>query len=150
VAGSGKTLVLAYWLRKTLDRIQDVPDAKIWAVFANRALERLLGETIEAAWSEDRNGQPFPWDRVEMHHIKNLLELLLQQVGLSMNQFRFNYDEATAAYLSRIGTRPIPPCCYALFVDEAQDLGPNTIKLLNLLVECSDPERPKSRPIHIF
>jgi superfamily I DNA and RNA helicase len=46
VAGSGKTLVLGHWLRKTIDRVADKPDAKIWAVFANRSLRQLLCETI--------------------------------------------------------------------------------------------------------
>ena len=149
-AGSGKTVVLAHWLRKTLDRALDDPNAKVWAVYANRALERLLIDTLEAAWKDDRDGQPFPWERVELHHVRDLLDLLLRQVGLNMAQFQYDYDQASAAYLGRTNGRPIPPRCHALFVDEAQDLGPNTIKLLNLLVECSDPEKPKSRPIHIF
>ncbi len=38
VAGSGKTRVLGHWLCKTLDRVGDQPDTKIWVVFANNAL----------------------------------------------------------------------------------------------------------------
>ena len=79
VAGSGKTLVLGHWLRKTLDRVTDKPDAKIWAVFANNALRQLLNETIESAWREDKGDQPFPWQRVEILHVSDLLSLLLHR-----------------------------------------------------------------------
>ena len=95
VAGSGKTVVLGHWLRKTLDRAADKPDAKIWAVFANNSLRKLLCETIETAWQEDKGDQPFPWQRVEVLHIYDLLKLLLPEVGKRMAHFRFEYDQAS-------------------------------------------------------
>jgi superfamily I DNA/RNA helicase len=150
VAGSGKTLVLGYWLRKTLDRIADKPDAKIWAVFANNALRQLLYETIESAWREDKGEEPFPWQRVEVLHIYDLLNLLLHEVGSSMKNFSFDYDIASGSYLKAMHGKTIKPRCHALFADEGQDLGPNTLKLLTALVEHGNPADPKSRSVNIF
>ena len=39
VAGSGKTVVLAHWLQKTVKRLADKSDARVWAVFANKSLK---------------------------------------------------------------------------------------------------------------
>ena len=150
VAGSGKTMVLGHWLRKTLDRVVDKPDAKIWAVFANNALRQLLCETIEAAWRDDKGDQPFPWHHVEILHISDLLNRLLNEVGSSMKRFGFEYDSAAEAYLSAMSGKTIVPRCHALFADEGQDLGPNTLKVLTALVEHGDPADPKSRSINVF
>ena len=46
--------------------------------------------------------------------------------------------------------KTIKPRCHALFADEGQDLGPNTLKLLTALVEHGDPADPKSRSVNIF
>jgi hypothetical protein len=150
VAGSGKTLVLGHWLSKTIDRVTDKPDARIWAVFANNALRQLLIENILSAWREDKGDQAFPWQRVEILHVSELLNLLLHEVGLSMTSFGFDYDSAAAAYLEAMNGKPIKPRCLALFADEGQDLGPNTLKLLTALVAHGDPKDPKSRAVNIF
>jgi AAA domain len=150
VAGSGKTVVLGHWLRKTLDRVTDKPDAKIWAVFANNALRQLLIETIETSWRDDKGDQPFPWQRVEIQHVSDLLNLLLHEVGTSMKSFGYEYDQAAEAYLKAMEVTTIRPRCFALFADEGQDLGPNTLKLLTALVEHGDEDDPKSRSVNIF
>jgi superfamily I DNA/RNA helicase len=150
VAGSGKTVVLGHWLRKTLDRIEGNPSAKIWAVFANQALKHLLHETIETAWREDKGDQPFPWHRVELWHVREVLDLLLREVGKNMWTFKYEYDQAAEAYLAAMNGREIKPRCHALFADEGQDLGPNTLKLMTALVEHGDPEHPNSRSVNIF
>lgn len=93
---------------------------------------------------------PFPWNRVELCHVKFLLELLLPQVGLRMSTFQFDYDAAAAAFLARRDAEVMPPCCHAMFIDEAQDMGPNTLKLLSALVERSDKDDPNSRSVNIF
>ena len=49
VAGSGKTLVLSNWLAKTAKRLSGERDARIWAVYANRSLHKLLTASIESA-----------------------------------------------------------------------------------------------------
>lgn len=150
VAGSGKTVVLGHWLRKTLDRITEKPDARVWAVFANNALRQLLVDTIESAWRDDKGDAPFPWQRVEILHVYDLLNLLLREVGTSMAPFRYEYDQAAEAYLKAMEGKAIRPRCHALFADEGQDLGPNTLKLLTALVEHGDPADPKSRSVNIF
>ena len=109
-----------------------------------------LSETIESAWREDKGDQPFPWQRVEILHVSDLLNLLLHEVGMNMKSFGFDYDSAAEAYLKAMSGKTIKPRCHALFADEGQDLGPNTLKLLTALVEHGDPEDPKSRSVNIF
>jgi hypothetical protein len=151
VAGSGKTAVLAHWLQKTVNELAGRPDSKVWGVYANRSLARLITNTIVEAWTTENTGQPFPWDnRVALHHIKDILDSLLPQVGLFMKEFQFDYDKASEEYLKRRPVEQIKPCCHALFIDEAQDMGPNTLKLLSALVELADPNDPNSRSINIF
>lgn len=149
VAGSGKTVVLANWLMQIMRRFYDQPDFCVWAVFANRSLQSLIGDAITSAW-ETTQGGPFPWDRVHLRHIREVLGDLLPEVGLSVGTFEFDYDRAAEAYLLR---KPIPevlPRCDALFVDEAQDMGPSTLKLLSAVVRKTDPNDEKSRPINLF
>jgi AAA domain len=150
VAGSGKTVVLGHWLRMTLDRVTAKPDAKIWVVFANNALRQLLTETIELAWRDDKGDQPFPWNKVEVLHIHEVLNQLLRDFGMSMSAFRYEYDRAADALLMAMNDKAIEPRCIALFADEGQDLGPTTLKLLTALVEHGDPAEPKSRSVNIF
>lgn len=150
VAGSGKTVVLAHWLMQTVQRLSDQPNLRIWAVFANRSLQSLIGGSIASAWEKATDGQSFPWGRVELHHIKEILEVLLPEAGLSMQTFGFDYDQAAEAYLGRIPTGNIAPRCDALFIDEAQDMGPNTLKLLSSIVRCADASDENSRSINVF
>jgi hypothetical protein len=149
VAGSGKTAVLAHWLLKTVQRLRDQPQARIWAVYANRSLHKLIGDSIEDAWERESN-EPFPWDRVNLCHIKDLLEDLLPLAGASMKQFEFDYDKAAETYLERKGVDQIEPLCDAIFIDEAQDMGPSTLKLLSRLVRATDEADKNSRSINIF
>jgi len=150
VAGSGKTVVLAHWLVRAMRRLNDQPDAKVWAVYANRSLQRLISDTIEEAWKTEGTGKSFPWSRVELCHIKDVLELLLPEVGLQMVDFAFDYDKAAAAFLNHRPPDAIAPVCHAMFIDEAQDMGPNTLKLLSALVENTDGDDPNSRSVNIF
>ena len=87
---------------------------------------------------------------MEILHINDLLNLLLREVGSSMARFQYEYDEAAQAYLMATEGKTIKPRCHALFADEGQDLGPNTLKLLTALVEHGDPADPKSRSVNIF
>lgn len=148
VAGSGKTVVLAHWLQKTVKRLAGKPDARVWAVFANKSLKDLITETIEEAWKSEGDGSPFPWERVGLFHIIDILNLLLPEARLSVRGF--DYDGMAAEYLSRKPFERLQPRCHAMFIDEAQDMGPNTLKLLTGLVEQSDPGDPKSRAVNIF
>jgi len=150
VAGSGKTVVLAHWLKQTVKRIEDKPNVRIWAVFANRSLQSLIGDSIESAWEQATDGKPFPWSRVELHHIKEILEVMLPEAGLKSSSFGFEYDQAAEAFLERTPVDQISPRCDALFIDEAQDMGPNALKLLSAIVRQSDANDENSRAINIF
>ncbi|QDV10284.1 ATP-dependent RecD-like DNA helicase [Rosistilla oblonga] len=150
VAGSGKTVVLAHWLMKTVKRLQDEPDVRIWAVFANRSLQSLIETSIHQEWDKETNGKPFPLSRVELHHIREILDVMLRDVGLNAESYGFEYDDAAAAYLEHASASDIRPRCDALFIDEAQDMGPNTLKLLSAIVKQQDEEDENSRAINIF
>jgi len=150
VAGSGKTVVLAHWLMQTVKLLGDKPNIRIWAVFANRSLQSLIGDSIESAWENETGGKPFPWDRVSLRHIREILDVLLPEVRLSSKSFKFDYDAAAAAYLDRKAIEDIEPRCDALFIDEAQDMGPKTLKLLTSIVRQSDDDDENSRSVNIF
>ena len=150
VAGSGKTVVLAHWLMQTVQRLADEQNVRIWAVFANRSLQSLIGDSIESAWDKATEGKSFPWDRVELHHIKEILEKMLPEAGLSLGRYGFEYDEAAEAYLDSKSVEDITPRCDALFIDEAQDMGPNTLKFLSAIVRRTNDDDENSRSINIF
>jgi hypothetical protein len=153
VAGSGKTVVLAHWLQRTVRELAGRPDARVWAVYANGALRRLIADTVAEAWRAEGGSGPFPWDRVELLHVGDILELVLPEVGLRRwqgDRERFEYDAMAAEYLKRQPFESIRPRCHAMFVDEAQDMGPNTLRLLTGLVERTSPANPKGRAVHIF
>ena len=130
VAGSGKTVVLAHWLMQTVRRLAGQQNIRIWAVFANRSLQSLIGDSIESAWEKESGGKSFPWDRVSLRHIREILDVLLPEVRLSPENFGFEYDDAAAAYLERKPADQILPRCDALFIDEAQDMGEQAFRLI--------------------
>lgn len=155
VAGSGKSFVLCNWLAKIVQRIEPSADRKVWAVYANRSLHKLLRQSVEAAW-EELNGeslfgkQAFPWENVSLLHIKDVLAGILPEASLSMERFEFDYDRAAEEFLNRQDVGQMLPRCTALFIDEAQDMGPSTLRLLLSLVEQGDPADRNSRAAHIF
>ena len=61
-----------------------------------------------------------------------------------------DFIDSVLIYTQKIGFNAIEPRCSALFVDEAQDMGPDTLLLLGSLVKKRDEKRPKSRPLHVF
>ncbi len=150
VAGSGKTYVLAHWLGKTIKAMSSNPEAKFLAVYANASLKQLIEDTIASAWENENNGLPFPWEKITFFHIKEILELKLPEVGLPFGSNDFEYDDAAAKYLAKKKPEEIQPICHAMFIDEAQDMGPNTLKLLACLVKRTDPSDPNSKSVNIF
>jgi superfamily I DNA/RNA helicase len=150
VAGSGKTVVLAHWLMQTVHRLRSEQNIRIWAIFANRSLQNLISESIVTAWEQETDGKPFPWNRVSLQHIKDLLQVMLPEVGIEVRSFGFDYDSAAQAYLSRVDQKSIEPRCDALFIDEAQDMGPNTLKLLASLTRQTNLFDSNSRSVNIF
>lgn len=155
VAGSGKSVVLCNWLAKTARRMQGKKDARIWAVYANRSLHKLLCGSIESAWKSMSDGDlfnrsEFPWENVELLHVKDVLSGMLPSVQMSIESFGFDYDRAAEEFLNRQDVADLLPRCSALFIDEAQDMGPSTLRLLLSVVEQSDEADPNSRSAHIF
>ncbi|MBL8819744.1 MAG: AAA family ATPase [Planctomyces sp.] len=155
VAGSGKSVVLCNWLAKTAKRLQGRKDARIWAVYANRSLHKLLCDSIESAWESLSDGDlfdrsEFPWQNVELLHIKDVLSGMLPSVQMTMDQFGFDYDRAAEEFLNRQDAQRLIPRCTALFIDEAQDMGPSTLRLLLSVVEQADEADANSRSAHIF
>ena len=155
VAGSGKSVVLCNWLAKTVQRLKPNSKKQVWAVYANRSLHKLLRQSVESAWDhlsqEDMfESQPFPWGSVSLLHIKDVLAGILPEASLSMERFEFDYDRAAEEFLNRLGVDKLLPRCTALFIDEAQDMGPSTLRLLLSLVEQGNPEDENSRSAHIF
>ena len=155
VAGSGKSIVLCNWLAKTVKRMEGDKNVRIWAVYANRSLHKLLRESVESAWDSLSKGElfdkpNFPWEKVALLHVKDVLAGMLPSASLSMEAFEFDYDRAAEEFLNRQDASEILPRCSALFIDEAQDMGPSTLKLLLSIVEQTDAEDPNSRSAHIF
>jgi hypothetical protein len=147
VAGSGKTAVLAHWLVKTLRRMGGQPDLKIWAVFANHSLAGLIREIVEEAWAGEGEPDPFPWHCVQLWHIGHVLETLKARTPADDP---FDYDGAAKLYLQKTRPENIKPLCDAMFIDEAQDLGPSALQLLTCLVARTDDANPNSRSVNIF
>lgn len=155
VAGSGKSYVMCTWLARTVMRMSAAPERRIWAVYANRSLHKLLRESIESAWKqlwqESLFEAPeFPWGSVTLLHVRDVLSGILPGASLSMEDFEFDYDRAAEEYLQRQDLAELLPSCSTIFIDEAQDMGPSTLKLLLAMVEQSDKTDPNSRAAHIF
>jgi hypothetical protein len=147
VAGSGKTAVLAHWLAR---RAAD-PDAEgpFWVLYANAALHGLLQETIGSAWSGLGRSDPFPWHEVKLFHLLDLLEFLETEAGVPVRKRgddAYEFDSRASVLLQE----PLSPRCKALFIDEAQDYGADTLSLLTKLVEPTNLAEPQGRSINIF
>lgn len=150
VAGSGKTLVLAHWLQKTVAKLKDNPDARIWAVYANNSLQGLIRDHVELSWRDDGNTESFPWDRVHLCHVRDIIDTFMKRIGALRGFKDFEYDNCAREILENLDVTKIETLCSAMFIDEAQDMGPHTLTLLTALVEQSDPTDPKSRAVNIF
>ena len=147
VAGSGKTAVMAHWLVKTLRRMRQQADLKIWAVFANQSLSGLIQSNLEEVWVAEGESGPFPWHQVEKFHVGWLWEVL--GIGKPGDD-RFDYNGAAKLYLDKNRSFAFPLSCHAMFIDEAQDLGPSALELLTRLVVQSDDSNPNTRSVNIF
>lgn len=141
VAGSGKSLVLAHWVVRTL---RGLGFERVAIVFGNQALRGLLERLLADAWSEQTDDRlVMPWERVHLIHVGELLANLRQGAGLPAPDDKYDY-EAQAEALLRAGA--VAPRFPATFIDEAQDFGHDTLQLLVDLTE----EHEGRRPVLIF
>ena len=148
VAGSGKSYVLAFWLCNAL-RVN--ADTHYWVLYGNSAMHKLLENMIHEAWRNVSDGQPLPANRFQLIHIMDLMDQLLRPYGKSMNDFgKYDYDAASEAYLQLCPPDRINPRCDAVFIDEAQDFGPNTLRVVVRLAKQSQQDEPSKRPVMIF
>lgn len=150
VAGSGKTVVLAHWLCKTVQELSANPNAKTWIVYANQALKGLIADMIAQAWKVNHPTSQFPWNRADLYHVREVLNPLLREVGSFMHQNDHEFDQKAEEYLKLKPIQQIKPRCQAMFIDEAQDMGPSMLKLLSALVEPTVGGNLKARAVNIF
>ena len=151
VAGSGKTVVLSHWLVKTVKAATPGQRLRIWVVFANKALKRLIEATVNQAWLEEGSQGDFPWQDVDLFHVLDVLDQMRIEARITHWQSEpFDYDNKAAEVLALRPIAALAPRCDALFIDEAQDMGPNTLKLLFGLVRQNDPADANSRAVHVF
>lgn len=132
VAGSGKSIVLARWAALELRKW----DLGATVVFGNTALEPHLRDLIAQAWratTADAHGEP-PWERVNLVHVGTLLQDLRVEAGLPP------LDDPAARFDLERQAQDIVGCGLTarfdlLYIDEAQDLGHETLGLLLSLVK---------------
>ncbi len=149
VAGSGKTWVLAYWVARTV-RASSF-EGRALVIYANRALHGMLDDLIARAWSElepTAERGPLPRGRFRLVHVRDLLDELLDEEGLPPVE-GYDFDAAALRYQAAVPDFSHRPRCTVMFVDEAQDVGPETLRLLAGLVRPRTP-RALHRPIHVF
>ncbi len=148
VAGSGKSYVMAYWLCNAL---RTSADTQFWVLYGNSALYKLLENMIHEAWQNLSGGQPLPAHRFRLIHVMDLMDDLLRPHRKSMQDFgKYDYDAAAEGYLRLCPPDKITPRCDGIFIDEAQDFGPNTLRLVARLAKQSQRDEPSKRPIMIF
>ncbi len=144
VAGSGKTIVLARWVALELHK----HDREATVVFGNTSLLPHLRNLISQAWrvtADDPRAEP-PWDRIHLLHVGQLLRDLLQAAG-EADTDSYDYDEKAR----RIKPHGLTPRFGLLYVDEAQDLGHDTLDLLiSLVVPDGTIDGEAQRPVRIF
>lgn len=174
VAGSGKTAILAEWLVRSLlkNLEQETIDRRpFWIVFGNNTLEKLIRKHVDVAWEKYASklypGTTAPPEgMVSYLHIVRLLDMLAAEFNAraKMKEVRdsYDYDTKSEVILDALPGGMVAPRCRALFIDEAQDMGPNTLRLLFKLVaplanntSAGDTPQPsekqaEEKPVYIF
>lgn len=150
VAGSGKTVVLAHWLVKRVMEHSNRSALNIWVVYANHTLKKLLEKTIQEVWEQQVSRKKFSRSIIKLRHIRDLLNDLRRQFKLgNMRNDDYNYDEVSASCLANdLKFRSERPS--AIYIDEGQDMGANTLKLLWEQLPLNDKKNPNSRSFYVF
>lgn len=147
VAGSGKTIVLAHWAAQELHK----HDRDATIVYGNTALVHHLRHLLGQAWrvvTGDPGATP-PLDRVHFRHVGTLLQDLRREADLPPVAEAERY--ALEAQARALLDAPLPPRFGLLYLDEAQDLGHDTLALLlRLVVPDRGPEGAERLPVRIF
>lgn len=151
VAGSGKTFVLANWVAKTAQKLIGAQQRRIWVIYANSTLGWMLQNNIKMALRQHPGlSAELRQNQIEIVHVYRVLSARLRQAGLRTKQNDYDYNEMARQYLERVPPERIEPSCDALFIDEAQDMGPETLRLLVALTRQSDPLDPSARSVNIM
>lgn len=166
VAGSGKSIVLAYhaaWAvlrhqRKhqqlTLFDEDRHPMPKIAVACLHRTLVPLLQKYIDAAY-ESIAGESLPPDAITVAHINGLIYQLAEEHGhfhyLPMTKSRDNGDHARQhlAQLDTMSPEELDELRFdAMFIDEGQDVHPDALALLYTLVRPNPDSTERSISIY--
>jgi hypothetical protein len=166
VAGSGKSLVLAYQVaaallrqaqaRQQLDLFAGPPSPmpKVAALSLHRTLAPLLRQYIGEAY-QNLSGGELPESYVTVTHLNGLIYQLCQQhphfhylpltlameTGERSRQYLAQLDRMTPAQLDTLRFD-------ALYIDEGQDLHPDTLALLAALVRPNPQTQERSISIY--
>jgi len=169
VAGSGKTVVLATHLARRLERSRpeqgrlfsgagDPPERYLVVCF-NRTLVPFIRQKIETAYRQ-RTGTDLAADGVEVTHLNQLLFRLSEKSLWTYQAIReeggaSGAADRAASYLRELeSSRETSPALVhqflydAIYVDEAQDLHPDEIRLLSRL--CRTPPEGGLPEIYLF
>jgi len=169
VAGSGKTVVLATHLARRLERGRpeqgrlfasagDSPERYLVVCF-NRTLVPFIRQKIENAYRQ-RTGTDLTADGVEVTHLNQLLFRLSEKSlwtyqAIHEDRGKNGAADRAASYLRELeSSRETSPALVhqflydAIYVDEAQDLHPDEIRLLSRL--CRTPDDGGLPEIYLF
>lgn len=142
VAGSGKTVVLANWVAQTCRSAQQ---ARVLVVYGNRSLADLLERHLAAETDpEERERQ------LSVHHIKDLLIALLRRHRQQWEGNEWDYSGMAKKLLELPDDEWLTADYEAVFIDEAQDLGEDALRVVTKLARQTDPEDTNARQVVIF
>lgn len=141
VAGSGKTVLLTGLVARTWRRMlsTDAPSApRVLVCCFNRTLVPFLRDKLELEFGRLCWSEP-PWRSVKVTHFDDVLRLLQRARPQLRTEFTFDQRPERAADLQQrleaLAPAQREPLLYdAIFVDEAQDLEPDELRLLARLV----------------
>ena len=156
VAGSGKTLVLAKWVVQCLTARFDEPASTdrlpYWVVYANKTLKSLIEGLVKESWTKENPGRLFPDHRViKFLHVLEVLNAIEAKLKLrTCPAERFDFDRRSQKLLDLLHQQPLQPYCEALFIDERQDMGDNTLQLLFSLVTNPYNKTSTHKSAYIF
>lgn len=145
IAGSGKTILLAMKVARTHEKY---PEMDIALTFQTKSLYDQLTDLVERFYQRFANEEP-DWDKIDIIHawggsesgagIYYNISQALGREHRTLYDARETFPETEDPFDACCGElleeEPIPHLYDAIFIDEAQDFGPNFI---NLCLEALD------------